>query len=87
MNIQTFIGQVFSDVERKDNRLHFSLFSEQKREEINCISSQQFEVENQKDALALKPGDFIKVYGQRQLSGVVSFDRFDLPKKPTERQK
>ena len=78
--METFIGQISSEVERKDNRWHFSLFNEKTAKEIECVSSMKFEVENKDLELILKPKVFVKVYGSQPLPGQFLFDRFEIPK-------
>jgi hypothetical protein len=79
--METFIGQVSSDVERREDRWHFSLFNNEKNEEINCVSSVRFETENQTRKLNLKPQGFAEVAGGRR-SGEFVFDNLRLQKEP-----
>jgi hypothetical protein len=78
--MDTFIGQISSDIECAGNRWHFSLFNKEKGEEINCVSSIRFETDNPNRELNLKPKSFVKVFGHRPLPGQFSFDRLETPK-------
>ena len=83
--MDTFIGQISSDIERTGNRWHFSLFNKEKREEINCASSMRFETDNPNIELDLKPRSFVKVLGHRPIPGQFSFDRMETPKSPNSK--